>query len=223
MIPDDSPSGPIRVLVADDHPGFRSGLRALLATVDDVVWVGDAATGQEAIGRTTDLQPDVVLMDLNMPGAGGVAATRAITTAHPHVAVLILTMVDDDRALSEALRAGARGYVLKGAGRAELVRAVRAVAAGEAIFGASIARRALAAAASGPGPILPELTARERDVLDLVARGVANPDIAARIGIAPKTVRNHVASILAKLDVRDRGAAIVRAREAGLGGERTRH
>lgn len=222
MTDDEAAGGPIRVLVADDHAGFRSGLRALLATLDDVVWVGEAATGEEALARTAALQPDVVLMDLTMPGGGGVAATRAITAAHPHVAVLVLTMVDDDHALSEAVRAGARGYILKGAGRSELARAVRAVAAGGAIFGASIARRALAAASTGPAPAFPELTARERDVLELVARGLPNADIAARIGIANKTVRNHLAAIVAKLDVRDRAGVIVRAREAGLGGERRR-
>lgn len=213
----------IRVLVVDDHDGFRAGLRALLATAHDIEVVGEAATGEEAVARVADLAPDVVVMDLDMPGAGGVAATRGIVESAPHVAVLVLTMSDDEDSVFEAVRAGARGYALKGTQRAELLRAIRAVASGEAIFGPWVARRLVAffgrpapAAAAEP---FPELTEREREILELVAQGRSNADITAHLVLAPKTVRNHVSNIFAKLQVRDRSEAIVRAREAGLGGE----
>lgn len=217
---------PIRLLVADDHPGFRAGLRSLLATVDDVVLVGEAATGTDAVARAAELQPDVVLMDLNMPGLDGISATRAVVDTSPHIAVLVLTMVDDDAAVFDALRAGARGYVLKGSNRAELARAIRAVASGEAIFGPDVARRLMAFFAMPRSallaPAFPELTEREREILELIARGTSNQQITDRLGLSPKTVRNHVSNIFSKLQVRDRSEAIVRAREAGLGGERPR-
>jgi DNA-binding NarL/FixJ family response regulator len=217
---------PVRLLVADDHAAFRSGLRALLETVDEVQLAGEAATGDEAVLLALRLQPDVVLMDLNMPGRDGISATRAIAEAAPHIAVLVLTMYDEQDSVFDAVRAGARGYLLKGAGRDELVRAVRAVAAGEAIFGPAVARRLVAYFArpvpeASPGAF-PELTDREREILDLIARGMSNPDITTRLVLSPKTVRNHVSNVFAKLQVRDRAEAIVRAREAGLGGERGR-
>jgi len=212
-----------RVVVADDHEAFRAGLRALLETVDDLLVVGEADTGEAALAAVRDLQPDVVLMDINMPGLDGVEATRRIVDMTPHVAVLVLTMHDDDETVFAAVRAGARGYVLKGAQRAELLRAIRAVTAGEAIFGPGVARRLMAyfaRPAPRPDPAaFPELTDREREILDMVARGRSNADITAELVLAPKTVRNHVSNIFSKLQVRDRSEAIVRAREAGLGGE----
>ena len=216
----------VHVVVADDHEAFRAGLRALLATVDDIDLVGEAATGDEAVTAARDLQPDVVLMDLNMPGLDGIAATRRVVDTSPHIAVLVLTMVDDDAAVFDALRAGARGYLLKGANRAEIVRAVRAVASGEAIFGPDVARR-LMAFFTAPRPatvpdVFPELTEREREILELIARGHSNQQITDRLVLSPKTIRNHVSNIFSKLQVRDRAEAIVRAREAGLGRERQR-
>ena len=220
----DDPETPAetRVLIVDDHASFRSGLRALLGTAGGLAVVGEAASGSEAVTRTAELQPDVVLMDLAMAGLDGIEATRRIVEASPHVAVLVLTMSDDDDSVFAAIQAGARGYVLKGAQRAELVRAVRAVAVGHAIFGPALARR-LQAYFSRPGPApdaaaFPELTDREREILDLVARGRSNAEITSWLVLSPKTVRNHVSNIFAKLRVRDRAEAIVRAREAGMGG-----
>jgi len=212
---------PIRILVADDHAGFRSGLDALLATQPDLRVVGEAATGDEAVARALALQPDVVLMDLNMPGIDGIAATRRIVDSSPHIAILVLTMADHDAAVFDALRAGARGYLLKGADRAELTRAIRAVASGEAIFGPDVARRLMAYFADAPvrAPAFPELSDRELEVLELIARGMSNQQIVDRLVISPKTVRNHISNIFSKLQVRDRAEAVVRAREAGMGGE----
>jgi len=212
-----------RLLIADDHPAFRAGLRALLETARDLVVVGEVATGGAAVESAATLAPDVVLMDVNMPGLDGVEATRRIIDRAPHIAVLVLTMHDDDETVFAAIRAGARGYLLKGAQRAELLRAVRAVASGEAIFGPGVARR-LVAYFGRPLPAadvtaFPELTDREREILDLVARGRSNAEITASLGVSPKTVRNHVSNVFSKLQVRDRAEAIVRAREAGLGGE----
>jgi DNA-binding NarL/FixJ family response regulator len=221
----DTADGAIRVLVADDHPQFRAGLRALLETASDVVVLGEADSGEAAVAAVRSLHPDVVLMDINMPGIDGVEATRRIVDAAPHVAVLVLTMHDDDETVFGAVRAGARGYLLKGAQRAELLRAVRAVAAGEAIFGPGVARR-LTAYFARPAPrpdpaAFPELTEREREILDMVAAGRSNAEITAELVLAPKTVRNHVSNIFSKLQVRDRSEAIVRARVAGMGGEGT--
>jgi DNA-binding NarL/FixJ family response regulator len=213
---------PIRILVADDHAGFRSGLAALLGTQPGLALVGEAATGDEAVATALRLQPDVVLMDLNMPGLDGIAATRRIVDTSPHIAVLVLTMADNDAAVFDALRAGARGYLLKGADRAELGRAIRAVASGEAIFGPDVARRLMAFFASPTtqrAAAFPELTEREREILELIARGMSNQEIVNRLVVSPKTVRNHVSNIFSKLQVRDRAEAIVRAREAGMGGE----
>jgi DNA-binding NarL/FixJ family response regulator len=213
---------PIRILLVDDHAHFRAGLRALLATAGDLEICGEAGTGEEAIAVLAARQPDVVLLDLTMPGMGGVAATRRIVAASPHARVLVLSMSDDDDSVFAALRAGARGYLLKGAGRAEILRSVRAVAGGEAIFGPTVAARLSTFLAAGPErptePPFPGLTAREREVLDLLARHLGTPQIAARLGLGEKTVRNHVSNLLAKLQVTDRASAAALARRAGLGG-----
>jgi DNA-binding NarL/FixJ family response regulator len=211
---------PLRVLIVDDHPTFRAGLRALLATDERLRVVAEASTGAGAITAVASSSPDVVLMDVQMPGVDGVEATRRIVDAAPHVAVVVLTMHEDDATVFAALRAGARGYLLKGASRAELLRAIHAAAAGEALFGPAIARRMMAyfgRPAPSAAPPFPELTVREREILELIAAGRANADIADTLGVAPKTVRNHVSTVFAKLQVRDRAEAIVRAREAGLG------
>ena len=221
MSADPEATGELRLVIADDHDSFRSGLRSLLGQVDGLVVVGEAASGAEAVSRTTELQPDVVLMDVSMPGMDGIEATRRIVDATPHVAVLVLTMSDDDDSVFAAVQAGARGYVLKGAQRAELVRAIRAVAAGDAIFGPAVARRLVAYFArprpAGAESPFPELTEREREILELIAQGRSNADITAQLVVSPKTVRNHVSNIFSKLQVRDRAEAIVRAREAGMG------
>ena len=212
----------LRVVVADDHPVFRAGLRALLATDAEVEVVGEASTGTEAVSVAEAVQPDVVVMDLHMPDLDGVAATRRIVHASPHVAVLVLTMFDDDDSVFAAMRAGARGYLLKGANQADVLRAVHLVGAGGAMFGPAVAQRVIEFFAR-PRPAtaalaFPELTDREHEVLDLLAAGHANSTIAARLRISDKTVRNHVSNIFTKLAVADRAQAIVRAREAGLGG-----
>jgi DNA-binding NarL/FixJ family response regulator len=214
----------VRILIADDHPVFRDGLRALLGTVPDCELVGEAANGDEAVVLATSLQPDVVLMDIRMPGLDGIEATRRIVHTSPHIAVLVLTMFEDDESVFSAMRAGARGYLLKGADQSEILRAVRAVASGEAIFGPAIARRLMdyfsAPRVGLPAQAFPELTEREGEVLELIARGRANQEIAHQLFLSPKTVRNHVSNIFSKLQVADRAQAIVRAREAGMGGER---
>ena len=212
---------PIRVLIADDHPLFRDGLFALLTDAPDTEPAGVATTGSEAVELALSAQPDVVVMDLHMPGLDGIEATRRITADSPHIAVVVLTMFDDDDSIFAALRAGARGYLLKGADREQIHSAVRAAASGEIVFGAQLAARMLAyfAAAPAPASVFPQLTGREREVLDLVAQGRANPAIAVRLGLTQKTVRNHVSNILTKLQVADRAQAVVRAREAGLGRE----
>ena len=210
----------VRVLIADDHPVFRGGLRALLVTDPGVDVVGEAATGAEAVALAAGEKPDVVLMDLHMPDLDGVAATAEILQASPQIAVLVLTMFDDDNSVFAAMRAGARGYLLKGTNQADIVRAVHAVAAGGATFGPAIAQRMLDHFAHGQGQsavAFPQLSDREREVLDLLAQGESNSRIGSRLFISEKTVRNHVSNIFTKLAVADRGQAIVRAREAGLG------
>ena len=213
---------PLAVLVADDSDAFRSGLAALLASVDDVTLAGEATDGDEAITAALALQPDVVLMDLNMPGRNGIEATRAIVSAAPHIAVLVLTMYEDDDSVFSAVQAGARGYLVKGARQGELLRALRSVAEGGAVFGPAIARRMVdffaAAAQAGAAAPFPDLTAREREILDLIARGRANGQIAEQLVLSAKTVRNHVSNIFTKIQVVDRAQAIVKAREAGIGG-----
>jgi DNA-binding NarL/FixJ family response regulator len=210
----------IRVLVADDHPVYRDGLRGLIASAPDLALAGEAATGAEAVALAATARPSIVLMDLRMPEMSGIEATRRILEADPAVGILILTMSEDDESLFAAMRAGARGYLPKDADSEELLRAIRAAAVGEAIFGASIAHKMITFFASrrpGAASPFPELTEREQEVLELIAAGRANREIAQRLSIAPKTVRNHVANIFNKLQVDDRGQAIVRAREAGLG------
>ena len=211
----------IRTLIADDHPHFRDGLRALLLSAPDVKVVGEARDGEEAIRLAVRLQPDVILMDLNMPGTGGIEATRRILHTSPHISVLVVSMYEDDDSVFAALKAGARGYLLKGALKAEILRAIRAVTSGEAIFGPAIARRIMqyfsAPRRDVPREAFPELTDREREILELIARHETNPEIARRLHLSQKTVRNHVSNIFTKLQVSDRAQAVVRAREAGLG------
>lgn len=215
---------PRRVLVVDDHRLFREGLAAILASLPDVVVVGSASDGAEAISAVEELQPDIILMDLHMPRMDGVEATRRITTAWPDTAVLVLTMLEDDGSIFSALAAGAHGYLLKESGRVELARAIEAVCAGQAILDGPIARRVLSSPGrreddrGPPDPkAFPTLTEREREILDLVARGLTNPAIASRLFLSEKTVRNHVSNIFTKLHVTDRAAAVARARDAGYG------
>jgi DNA-binding NarL/FixJ family response regulator len=210
-----------RLLIADDHPAFRRGLELMLRDVDDIDIVGEAATGQRAVELAEQLSPDVVLMDLRMPGLDGIEATRRLNRTKPAPAVVVLTMFEDDDSVFAAMRAGARGYLLKGAEQDEIVRAIRATAAGEAIFGPEIAQRVITHFASGAGSVasaFPSLTEREREVLEMIAAGKGNATIAHELMISLKTVRNHVSNIFTKLQVSDRSAAIVKARDAGLGG-----
>ena len=210
----------IRVLVADDHPAYRRGLELMLADVDGIEIAGEAQTGAQAVELAESLAPDVVLMDLRMPDLDGIEATRRLTGTST-TAIVVLTMFEDDDSVFAALRAGARGYLLKGADQDEIVRAIRAAAAGEAIFGPEIATRIVSHFTSGSDSskaAFPMLTDREREVLDLIAAGKGNATIAHELVISLKTVRNHVSNIFTKLQVSDRSSAIVRAREAGLGG-----
>lgn len=210
----------IRVVLADDHPIYRDGLAALLGSVGGIRVVATAATGAEAVQAAAEHEPDAVVMDVSMPVLNGIEATRAVTTAHPHVGVVVVTMSEDDATVFAAMQAGARGYLLKGANQGEIVRAITAVARGEAIFGPSLARRIadfFSASRSAAEAAFPQLTAREREILDLVAAGRSNAQIASTLYLSPKTVRNNVSNVFAKLHVADRAEAIVRAREAGLG------
>jgi DNA-binding NarL/FixJ family response regulator len=211
---------PTRVLIVDDHPLFLDGLTALLTDASDLELAGAATSGTEAVELARETQPDVVVMDVHMPGLNGIEATRRIVADSPHIAVVVLTMFDDDDSLFAALRAGARGYLLKGADQEQIRLAIQAAANGEIIFGTHLAARMLTyftASSSAPPPVFPQLTDREREVLDLVAQGKANPVIAAKLCLSQKTVRNHVSNILTKLQVADRAQAIVQARDAGLG------
>jgi DNA-binding NarL/FixJ family response regulator len=209
----------IRVVIADDHPIVREGMSALLTSLEGFVVAGVAATGREAVREVVTTRPDVAVLDLQMPDLDGIAATKEIARAAPDVAVLVLTMFADDDSVFAAMRAGARGYLVKGAEQDEIARAIRAVAAGEAIFGPAVAHRVLAflTGSSTPDVPFPELTARERQILDLLAAGLSNGAIGAKLGVAVKTVANNVSAIFAKLQVADRAAAIIRARDAGLG------
>jgi DNA-binding NarL/FixJ family response regulator len=211
-------TGPIRLLLVDDHVLFAEGLRELLSFHDDLEIAGIADSGERAVAAVASLNPQVVLMDLHMPGSDGISATRRIAARHPQTAVLALTMYEDDASVLAVLRAGARGYLLKGAHQAELVAAIRAVARGEAVFGAAVADRVLnyVAARHPEPPALPELTAREREVLVRLADGQPTATIATALGLTSKTVRNHLSNIFTKLQVTDRVQAVRRAREAGL-------
>jgi DNA-binding NarL/FixJ family response regulator len=215
---------PIRILIADDHPLFRDGLRALLESVPDMQVIGEVATGHEAFTQACALQPDVILMDIKMPGLNGIEATRRILQTSPHIRILILTMFEDDESVFAAVRAGARGYLLKGAIQEETLRAIHAVASGEAIFGPAVAERLMGyfgrvrpGAKSGPAQFFPELTDREYEILALIAQRKSNADIASHFVLSPKTVRNHVSNILSKLQVADRTEAMHAAWTAGLG------
>lgn len=211
----------LKILIAEDSEPFRQGLRSLLASVDDVEVVGEASTGQESIQLANRLQPDVILMDIRMPDINGIEATRQIVYASPHISVLILTMFEDDESVFAALRAGARGYLLKGSLKSEILRAIQDVASGEAIFGPAIAKRLIQYFSmmkpATPSQAFPELSQRELEILGLLAQHYTNGEIAGRLVLAPKTVRNHVSNIFNKLQVADRAQAIIRARDAGLG------
>jgi DNA-binding NarL/FixJ family response regulator len=211
---------PIKILIADDHTLFRDGLKALFASLPDTAVIGEAETGTAAVTLAEELQPDVVMMDIQMPGLNGIEATRQIVDTSPHIGVIIVTMFEDDDSVFAAMRAGARGYVLKGADQDEMLRAIRAVARGEALFGPGIAARLTSffqSPATTSATPFPDLTGRERDVLGLVAQGLNNQEIADRLFISAKTVRNHISNIFSKLQVADRVQAIIRARDAGLG------
>lgn len=210
---------PVRVLIVDDHPVVRDGLRALLGSTTDVEVVAEAAEGLAAIREAKTHRPDVVIMDVHLPDLDGVEATRRLRRVVPESAVLVLSMLEDDDTVFAAMRAGARGYLLKGASQGDIERAIQTVAAGGAFLGPQVARRILGMLTDPrrEEPPFPELTPREREVLDLIATGLSNPQIATRLCISGKTVSNHVSNIFAKLQLPDRAAAIVRAREAGLG------
>ena len=220
----------IKLLIVDDHALFREGIRALLLAVPDIVCVAEAATGMEAVAQVAALKaeargPDVVLMDINMPDLNGVKATRRILQADPTVGIIMVTMLEDDASVFAAMRAGARGYVLKGSDHNEMLQAIRAVAQGQVLFGTAVADRimrffqsmSLQASQSATTEPFPNITEREREVLELIAQGKNNSDIARILVISPKTVRNHITSIFSKLQVADRAEAIIQAREAGMG------
>lgn len=213
--------GSIRVLIADDHPLFREGMHGRLDRVPDIEVVGEAASGDEAVELAQNLEPDVILMDIKMPGTNGIEATREIQRARPQTGVLMLTMFEDDDSVFTAMRAGAKGYLLKNSGGEEIVHAIWAVASGEAVFGPGVAERIMSFF-STPRPTVPqrafpELTEREEEILSLVAEGKSNQEISRQLFVSLKTVRNHVSNILLKLQVADRAQAVIRAREAGIG------
>ena len=215
---------PIHVLVADDHRLYREGVRKMLGMAPDIEIVGEATTGDEAITQALALQPDVILMDLKMPGVNGIEATRRILYASPRIGVLVLTMFETDETVFAAMRAGARGYLLKDVDQEDVIRAVKAVSRGDAIFSPAIAERLIhyfaAFRPSAADLAFPELTDREREILQLIAQGHSNSEIAERLLLRTKTVQNHVSNIFSKLQVADRAQAIVRARDAGLGLDR---
>lgn len=212
---------PLRILIADDHPLFRHGIRALLGATPDFEVVGEATNGDEVVALAAQLQPDVILMDIQMPGMNGIEATRAILHESPHIRILVVTMFEDDGSVFTAMRAGARGYVLKDAEKGEMLRAIRAAGSGEAIFSPAIATRLIdffaAPRPAAPPKAFPELTEREREILALIARGRSNTEIASELVLSPNTVRNYVSNIFSKLQVADRANAILRARDAGMG------
>jgi DNA-binding NarL/FixJ family response regulator len=218
-----TPDEPLRLVIADDHPVYRDGLSQLLSATPGIEVVAVAGSGEEAVALALngDVEPDVVVMDLRMSGIDGIEATRRITTASPHIAVLVLSMFDDDDLIFSAIRAGARGYLLKDADDREISRAVLGVGRGEAIFGPTIAHRLLAVLSRAGPPVgvpFPQLTTREREVLELLARGVRNTEIAERLSLGHRTVRNYVSNIFTKLQVADRAQAIATARDVGIGG-----
>lgn len=212
---------PLRVLLVDDHPLVREGLRALLTALPNMTIVGEASDGEEAVTRALEQQPDLILMDLHLPKLNGIEATRRIVQASPHIGILVLTMLGDDDSVFGAMRAGARGYLLKGAGKEEVLRAITVVAHGEAIFSPQIAQRLMQYFATMrpviPEQAFPELTEREREVLALMVDGKSNAQIADILVLSPKTVSNHISNIFNKLQVVDRAQAVSRARQAGLG------
>jgi DNA-binding NarL/FixJ family response regulator len=213
----------IRVLIVDDHPVFRFGLRSLISSIPDMEAVGEATSGESAIEQAASLRPDIILMDINMPGLNGIEATRQILAAQPDIGILVITMFDDD-SVFDAMQAGARGYLLKGADPEETLRAIHSVANGAAIFSPKVAERLITYFGRDKGSAssesFPELTEREREILELIAQGLTNPAIAERLVLSPKTVRNHVSNIFSKLQVSDRGQAIIKARQAGMGDQR---
>jgi DNA-binding NarL/FixJ family response regulator len=212
---------PLRVLIADDHLLFRDGLRALLDSAPLLELVGEATNGNEAVHLSASLQPDVIVMDISMPGINGIEATRQIVQTSPHIGILIVTMFEEDYLVFAAMRAGARGYILKGANHTEMARAIQAVGNHEAIFSPTIAVRLMEYFATmrpaTPPLVFPELSEREREILTLIAQGYKNAEIATSLVLSEKTIRNHVSNILSKLQVSDRTQASIRAREAGLG------
>ena len=209
----------IRILLADDHPLVRQGLRAVFDTVDDIEVIGEASDGRETVRSTVELSPDVVVMDLQMPGLHGIEATKEIIAKRPTTAVLVLTMFEDDATVFAAVQAGAIGYIVKGADGADIVAAVHAAASGQPVFGAALAGRLRSWFAAPPPKAtpFPQLTSRERDILDHLAAGLSNAEIGQRLHLSGKTVANNVSAILAKLQLSQRGQAIVQARDAGLG------
>jgi DNA-binding NarL/FixJ family response regulator len=212
---------PVSVLIVDDHPLFRDGLRALIRAAPDLALAGEAEDGEQAVELAVQCPPDLVVMDLQMPGVDGIEATRRIARGCAGVAILVVTMFDDDPSVFQAMRAGARGYLLKGADHEEMLCAIRSVAEGQAVFSPTIAARMVdyftGMQLAQPPEAFPELTDREREILDLLAQGMRNTQIADRLVISPKTVRNHVSNILGKLQVADRAQAIIKARDAGMG------
>lgn len=209
----------IRVLISEDHPLYRKGLRDLIQADSEFMLVGEVTDGEAVVAAALETEPDLILMDLQMPGKSGIVATREIMSALPSTRILVITLFEDDDSVFSALRAGARGYVLKDADEDELLRAIHAIANGDSLFSPSIANRVLAFfAASRPvaPEIFPSLTDRERDILALLARGRSNPQIAAELFLSPKTIANNLTNIFSKLQVADRSEAIIRARDAGL-------
>ena len=210
----------ISILIVDDHPVFRSGLRVLLELQTGLLVVGEAGTAEDALRLASELQPDVILMDIGLPSMNGIEATRRIKAVNPRIQILMLTMFQDDDSVFAAVRAGAQGYVLKGSSEEEIVRSIRGVARGEAIFGSGAAERVLrffAVLRPTHLPAFPELTHREREILELIAQRLSNGAIAQRLELSPKTVRNYVSNIISKLQVADRSEAIWAAKNAGIG------